>query len=157
MENGIVKRFTRVLLLMLGIIVVQTYGASCGAVKPSKKQVSAQGFWKKLRSKVQNFVKGTKEELAAGYDRVVNPEPEEELEDENEDQTVAGTQSDELEDEAIEDNDADYESYTSDDAENQENSDQDDAAEDADQEDTQSDASQDEVVEPSSTDDEDDY
>lgn len=140
MENGSLKRFTRVLLLIFGIIVVQTYGAVCSSVKPIKKQTYAQGLWRRFRKNLQNVLGIVKQEAKDAYERVVNPELQEEFQDE-----------------AIKDNDADYESYTSDDAENQENSDQDDAAEDADQEDTQSDASQDEVVEPSSTDDEDDY
>jgi len=76
MENGSLKRFTRVLLLIFGIVVVQTYGAVCSAVKPIKKQTYAQGLWKKFRGKVQNALGVAKQEAKDAYERVVNPEPQ---------------------------------------------------------------------------------
>ena len=59
MNNGYIKRFTRIALLIFGIMVIQNYGYYYGYA-PIKSEASACGFWDNLKYHVNNAGNGIK-------------------------------------------------------------------------------------------------
>ncbi len=153
MESNILKPFTRVILLVFGIMVVQNYGATLeknSAVQPqsnvSTKHVKAQApdWWKKVRKSLQSGVNrflGRNQEEPEEDTEDVEDDINEGYEKENEDE-VDNNAEEVTEDgsEGQEDSDADYEDGDDEEASSQEasNTKKEDSSEEADTEEASS-------------------
>ena len=84
MNNGYIKRFTRIALLIFGIMVIQNYGYYYGYA-PIKSGASACGFWDNLKYHVKNAGNGIKNGAQDFWAGATGNTQEYDDEDENQD------------------------------------------------------------------------